>query len=123
MRFSPMSLLCLSVLLAGCHSASGAKPGAYTLIGTWVTADDPIPAGCNSKVVFTEKTMYFESPAIPNLLPASKGTVHILYGGDPKQQKVIVVMNPATSVMDDWIFSDPTHAISGSIAQCHYVKK
>jgi hypothetical protein len=73
--------------------------------------------------MFAEKTMYYESPGIPNLLPASKGTVNILYGGDPNQQKLIVVENPATLVMDDWSLSDSRHAISGSVAQCHYVKQ
>ena len=104
---------------------SGCKAGAsdYSLIGTWVTADNPIPAGCNSKVVFTEMTMYFESPAIPNLMPASKGTVNVLYGGDPKNPKQQVVQNPVTMMMDDWTFSDPKHAISGNVAQCHYVKQ
>jgi hypothetical protein len=106
--------------LAGCNSAAAAS---NPLIGTWLTADNPIPAGCSSKVVFSDKTMYFESPAIPNLLPASKGTVQILYGGDPNQQKLIVVQNPATGVMDDWSLSDPKHAISGAVAQCHYVKQ
>ena len=91
MRISPSLLLCLSFLLASCHSAAASNP----LIGTWITADNPIPAGCSSKVVFSEKTMYFESPAIPNLMPASKGTVNILYGGDPNQQKLIVVENPS----------------------------
>src|ERR1039457_30938 len=76
-RISPRFLLCLSVVLAACHSAL-----SNPLIGTWITADNPIPAGCSSKVIFTDKTMYYESPAIPNLLPASKGTVPIIYGGD-----------------------------------------
>ena len=115
-------MICLSFLLTGCHS-SGASSNTYTLIGTWVTADSPIPAGCSSKIVFTEKTMYFESPGIPNLLPASKGTVKVVYGGDPKNPKQVVVENPATMVMDDWSFSDPNHAISGNVAQCHYVKQ
>lgn len=119
MRLSPSLLLCLSLLLAGCKSAAASNP----LIGTWVTADNPIPAGCSSKVVFTDKTMYFESPAIPGLLPASKGTVHIIYGGDPKNPKQAVVMNPSTGVMDDWDLTDPKHAISGNVAQCHYVKQ
>ena len=119
MRLSPSLPLCLSLLLAGCHSAAASNP----LIGTWVTADNPIPAGCSSKVVFTEKTMYFESPAIPGLLPASSGTVHVIYGGAPNQQKLIVVENPATMVMDDWQLTDPQHAISGNVAQCHYVKQ
>jgi hypothetical protein len=105
--------------LGACHAAGS----PYTLIGTWVTADNPIPAGCNSKVVFTEKTMYSESPAIPNLMPARKGTVSVLYGGDPNNPKQQVVQNPVTMMMDDWTFSDPTHAISGNIAQCHYVKQ
>jgi hypothetical protein len=117
-RISTSLLLCLSFLVCGCHSAS-----SNPLIGTWITADDPIPAGCSSKIIFTEKTMYYESPGIPGLLPASKGTVNILYGGDPNQQKLIVVENPATMVMDDWSLSDPKHAISGSVAQCHYVKQ
>ena len=119
MRISPRLLLCLGLLLAACHSASAGNP----LIGTWLSTDDPIPAGCSSKVIFAEKTMYFESPAVPNLMPATKGTVSIIYGGDPNQQKLIVVMNPATGVMDDWALSDPKHATSGSIAQCHYVKQ
>jgi len=25
--------------------------------------------------------------------------------------------------LDDWSLSDPKHAISGSVAQCHYVKQ
>lgn len=119
MRISPSILLCLSLLSAGCHAADT----SYTLIGTWVTADDPIPAGCSSKVVFSAKTMYTENPAVPNLMPATKGTVNILYGGDPKNPKQQVVMNPATGMMDDWDFSDPTHATSGNVAQCHYVKQ
>ena len=83
MRVTLSSVALSLVLISGC------KAGAsdYSLIGTWVTADNPIPAGCNSKVVFTEMTMYFESPAIPNLMPASKGTVNVLYGGDPKNPK------------------------------------
>jgi len=120
MRLSPSLLLCLSLLVAGCHSAAAAS---NPLIGTWLTADNPIPAGCSSKVVFTSQNMYYESPGIPGLLPPSKGTVHILYGGDPNQQKLIVVMNPATNMLDDWSLSDPKHAISGSVAQCHYVKQ
>lgn len=119
MRISPVSLLCVSLVLAACNSASAANP----LIGTWTSTDNPVPAGCNSKVVFTEKTMYTETPAVPNLSAARKGTVNIMFGGDPKQQKVIVVMNPATSMMDDWVLSDAKHATSGAIAQCHYVKQ
>ena len=119
MRISTSLLLCVSVVLSGCHSAAASSP----LIGTWITADSPIPAGCSSKVVFTEKTMYFENPAVPGLLPARKGTVRILYGGDPNNPKQVVVENPVTMVMDDWSLSDSTHAISGSIAQCHYVKQ
>ncbi len=119
MRFSPNFLLCVSLLLAGCHSATGSN----LLIGTWVTADNPIPAGCSSKVVFSDKTMYFESPGIPGLLPPNKGTVRILYGGDPNNPKQLVVENPATMVMDDWTLSDAKHAISGSVAQCHYLKQ
>lgn len=111
--------LCLSLLFAGCQSAAAANP----IIGTWVTADNPVPAGCSSKIIFTAKTMYYESPGIPNLLPASKGTVQVLYGGDPSNPKQVVVENPATMVMDDWSLSDPKHAISGSVAQCHYVKQ
>jgi hypothetical protein len=106
--------------LAGCHLAAAASS---PIIGTWISTDNPIPAGCSSKVVFTNTTMYFENPAVPNLLPARKGTVHVIYGGDPNQQKLIVVENPSTMVMDDWQLPDPKHAISGSIAQCHYVKQ
>jgi hypothetical protein len=119
MRVSPSLLLCLGLLLAGCRAAAASNP----LIGTWITADDPIPAGCSSKVVFTEQTMYFESPAVPNLMPASKGTVRVTYGGDPNNPKQVVVQNPATMVMDDWTLSDSKHAISGAVAQCHYVKQ
>jgi hypothetical protein len=119
MRISPVSLLCLSVVLVACKSADASNP----LIGTWVTADNPIPAGCMSKFVFADKTMYFEDPGVAGGTPPSKGTVRVLYSGDPKNPKHSVVMNPSTSVMDDWDLSDPTHAISGRFAQCHYVKK
>ena len=63
--------------------------------------------------MFAEKNDVLRKPGYPNLLPASKGTVNILYGGDPNQQKLIVVENPATMVMDDWSLSDSRHAISG----------
>ena len=120
MRDALKFVFCLTLFFTGCHSGgSSSNP----LIGTWVTADSPTPAGCSSKIVFTEKTMYYESPGIPNLLPPSKGTVNILYGGDPKNPKQVVVQNPATMVMDDWSLTDSTHAISGSVAQCHYVKQ
>lgn len=119
MRISPKSLLVLSLFLAGCRSASSSNP----LIGTWISSDQPVPAGCSSKVIFTDKTMYFESPAIPNLLPASKGTVRVAYGGSPDRPQLVVVQNISTGVLDDWDLSDAKHAISGSLAQCHYVKQ
>jgi len=119
MRNSPRFVLCLGLLLAACHSASAGNP----LIGTWFTADNPVPAGCSNKFVFTDKTMYFESPAVPNLMPASKGTVRIAYGGGPDQPNVVIVQNISTGVMDDWTLTDATHAISGAVAQCHYVKQ
>ena len=120
MRISPVPLIGLALLLAACKSAGASK---NPLIGTWLTADNPVPAGCDTKVVFTEQSEYFEDPGTPGLTPPRKGTVHIIYGGDPNQQKLIVVMNPATNFMDDWALSDPKHATSGSIAQCHYVKQ
>ncbi len=117
MRISPKSLLFLSLFLAGCKSNSN------PLIGTWITSDQPVPAGCSTKIVFTGTTMYYESPGIPNLLPASSGTVGIAYGGDPKTPNQLVVQNVQTGVMDDWDLTDATHAISGAVAQCHYVKQ
>lgn len=120
MRDALKFVFCLTLFFTACHSGgSSSNP----LIGTRVTADSPIPAGCSSKIVFTEKTMYYESPGIPNLMPASKGTVNITYGGDPKNPNQVVVQDPATMVMDDWTLTDPTHAISGIVAQCHYVKQ
>jgi hypothetical protein len=116
-RLSPKSLLVLGLFLAACKSNSN------PLIGTWLTADQPVPAGCSTKIVFTDKTMYYESPGIPNLLPASSGTVNIAYGGDPNNPKQLVVQNVQTGVLDDWDLTDATHAISGSVAQCHYVKQ
>jgi len=117
MRASPKSLLFLCLFLSACKSNSN------PLIGTWITGDQPVPAGCSTKIVFTDKTMYYESPAIPNLLPASSGTVRIAYGGDPNSPNQLVVQNVQTGVMDDWNLTDSTHAISGSVAQCHYVKQ
>lgn len=67
--------------------------------------------------------MYFESPAVPNLMPATSGTVRVAYGGGPDQPNVVTVQNISTGVMDDWTLSDATHAISGAVAQCHYVKE
>jgi hypothetical protein len=81
MRIITSSLLCLCLLLAACQASAAANP----LIGTWILSDQPVPAGCPTKIVFTNTTMYYESAAIPGLLPASKGTVNVLYGGDPKQ--------------------------------------
>ena len=118
MRLSPKSVFLLCFFLAGCKSAS-----SNPLIGAWLTSDQPIPAGCSSKIVFTDKTMYFESPAIPNLLPASKGTVNIAYGGSPSTPNQIVVQNISTGVADDWQLTDAMHAISGAVTQCHYVKQ
>ncbi len=74
MRDALKFVFCLTLFFTACHSGgSSSNP----LIGTRVTADSPIPAGCSSKIVFTEKTMYYESPGIPNLMPASKGTVNL----------------------------------------------
>ena len=121
MRISPICLLCLALAFAGCKSAGASK---NPLIGTWLSADPaPIPAGCDTKIVFTEQSEYFEDPGVPGLTPPRKGTVHILYGGDPNQDKLIVVENPATMMMSDWQLSDPKHATSGSIMQCHYAKQ
>ena len=111
MRFSLKSLLFLGLCVAGCKSAS-----SNPLIGTWTTTDH----GCASKYTFTEKTMYFEDPGLPGLVPPSKGTINVAYSANAQQ---ILVQNLSTGVTDTWTISDPSHATSDAGAQCHYVKQ
>jgi hypothetical protein len=116
MHLSLRSQLALAlILVAGCQAAADANP----LIGTWTSSDK----GCASKYVFAEKSMYFEDPALPGLVPPSKGTARVGYGGSPDNPQKVVVQNLSTGVADDWILSDAKHAISGATAQCHYVKQ
>lgn len=119
MRLSMNLLLCLSLLAIGCKS-SGASSA---IIGTWISTDHPIPAGCDTKLVFTSDTEYFEDPGTPGLTPPRKGTVHVIIGGSPDTPNQFVIQNPATGFMDDFDLTDPTHATGGSVAQCHYAKQ
>ncbi|HEY1806157.1 MAG TPA: hypothetical protein VGG45_16910 [Terracidiphilus sp.] len=119
MRLSINLLLCLVVLAIGCKSSRGSS----AIIGTWISADHPVPAGCDTKLVFTSDTEYFEDPGTPGLTPPRKGTVHVIIGGSPNTPNQFVIQNPATGFTDDFDLTDATHAIGGSVAQCHYAKQ
>ncbi|MGD0346170.1 MAG: hypothetical protein ABSA85_05400 [Terracidiphilus sp.] len=119
MRLSFKMLLCLGLLAIGCKSNGSSS----AIIGTWISTDNPIPAGCDTKLVFTSNTEYFEDPGTPGLTPPRKGTVQVNIGGSPDQPNQFVIQNPATGVMEDFDLTDSTHAIGGTVAQCHYVKQ
>jgi len=119
MRFFASFLLCLSLLATGCKSAGGSSP----IIGTWISTDQPIPAGCDTKLAFTSDTEYFEDPGTPGLTPPRTGTVHVLIAASPDHPNQFTIQNPSTGVMDDFDLTDATHAIGGTVAQCHYVKQ
>jgi hypothetical protein len=119
MRLSINQFVCLSLLAIGCKSSGGSS----AIIGTWLTADNPVPAGCDTKLVFTSDTEYFEDPGTPGLTPPRKGTVHVIIGASPDHPNQFTIQNPSTGFMDDFDLTDATHAIGGSVAQCHYQKQ